>query len=222
MNRNFLKFSILAIFSSVAFLAGCGPEGMSDADFQNDVNAAENAPMPPSNPGNMNAPNAPMANAQAPADKPEGCPVGKNCPSGNCEIPADESTYNRVQLPDQHKAEPVKVRQTEERQLATHVVDYHRTIHVAQPAMTEHTAFKHHERENILHTKVKYHPTHRRVNKIVRTHSVKNRVMPVIEEVEPLIDYGCAAPAPAPVPVVTPIVIRPVPVPVLRPYPFIY
>ncbi len=221
MNRKFLKLSLLSLCTVMSLIVGCGPQDAKDANYVTET--ADSDVIESSDKNEFGA----AADAQAPAaaskpqgDKPEGCPVGAACPSGNCETPGDPDTHREVQLPDRTHTEPVKIAPTEERQLATDVVDYRTTHHIWQPSERHHTTHKHRNLIRRHFTKKVYHPTHRRINKVVRTFSSEDQVMPIEEEVAPIIDYGCDAPAPAPV--VRPVIIRAIPPVIAHGFPYRY
>lgn len=221
MNCKFVKASLLVVSVSVLFLAGCGPQDITDADYdilnkeeQGEEGAAAPAAQAQGEQGGEQA-----AAPAAQGGEAGGCPVGGNCPTGDCENPPETDTHRRVQLPDQYRTEPVKVTRTEERQHATNVVEHHQTTHINQPHERHHLTREHFTTKNVFFPKEVFHPSTRRINSVVQTFSTENETMPVVREVAPLVDHGCAAPAPAPAPVVRPsvVVFRPVPVPV---YPF--
>lgn len=203
MNRKFITTSLFFISTSLLFLAGCGPENLNDADYLAQT-AGTNIDGDLNKDDEADDAATPESDSQGPAAKPQGCPAGGcpvaggggGCATGNCEIPPDADTSRAVQLPDQVRGEPVKVTPTSERQLATDVIDYHTTRHIYQPSERHHTVFKHRNLERRHFTKIVYHPTMRRINRVVRSGSQSDQVMPVEEVVEPVIDYGCAAPAP--------------------------
>lgn len=215
MNSKFIKVLVLFFGTSTFFLAGCGPVEMNAQDVASVAN--EDTKSDVVNKDDQKADAAASDDAPGPEGgcPTGGCPAaaagGGGCPTGDCEIPPDAGTARAVQMPDTVTSEPVKIIPTGERQMATDIVDYHKTHHVWQPTERHHTVAKHRELMRRWFTKVVYHPTFRRINSIVRTFSQTDQVMPTETVTEPVVDYGCAG---APQPVAVP-VYRPVPVPVL-------
>ena len=163
---------------------------------------------------------APQGAPQAPPPAEGGCPTGGcpaaaagGCPTGNCEIPPNPDTANKVRLPDQHKAEPVKIIPTNERQVATDRIDYHTTTHVAQPTERHHHVIQHRHKQEVFHNTTVLHPTMRRINTVEATSSASTETTPTQVVVAPVVDYGCVAPQPEPAPEPAPaprVVIQPV------------
>lgn len=200
MNCKFLKASLLMISASVLFLAGCGPQDVTDAQF-----LAETA--------NQDTSNKDAQDHQGPGhSEGDGCPTG-GCATGDCENPPEPDTAREVKLPDQYSTQPTKVTPTHERQLATHIIDYKTTKHVYQPHERHHTTHEHDKTIRRHHTTVVYHPTTKRINRVVKTASVEDEVMPTQEVVAEPVDYGCSDAVPAP----QPVLVRPV-VPVYYPF----